>query len=93
LKIDERYASSSREMLKALFEKTAFGLNRKNLNPIEKIKALLEAGYQVYETDPLNITDPFRYQRAETRRNPSRHNSFRIKDAVGKFINAILTRL
>jgi hypothetical protein len=93
LKIDERYASSSREMLKALFEKTAFGLNRKNLNPIEKIKALLEARYQVYETDPLNITDPFRYQRAETHLIPPHHYSCRIKDAVRKFTNAILTRL
>ena len=80
-------------MLKAFFEKTALRLNRKNLNPIEKIKALLEARYLVYETDPLNITDPLRYQGAETRLNPSHHYACPIKDAVRKFINALLTGL
>ena len=61
--------------------------------PLEKIEALLEFCYQVYETDPVNITDPFRYQRAETRLNSSHHYVCRIKDSVRKFINAILKGL
>ena len=61
--------------------------------PIKKIEALLESCYQIYESDPLNITDPFRYQRAETRLNSSHHYVCRIKDSVRKFINAILKGL
>ena len=80
-------------MLKAIFDKAALGLNRKNLNPIKKIEALLEARYQVYETDPLKITDPLRYQRAETRLNSPHRYACPIKDAVRKFINALLTGL
>ena len=58
--------------------------------PIEKIEALLKARYQIFETDPLNIADPLRYQRAETCLNSSLQYVCRIKDSVRKFINAIL---
>jgi hypothetical protein len=89
LKNDELYASSSLEMLKAFLEKTELRYNRKNLGLIENIKALLEALYQVYEPDPFNLTDPFRYQRTETRFSLPYHFSCQIKDAARRFNNAL----
>jgi len=75
-------------MLKALVEKIELRFNRKNLRPIEKIKALLETLYQVHETELLNGTHPFRYQSTETRLNLSHHFTSPIKDATQKLINA-----
>jgi hypothetical protein len=89
LKKIELYASPSLEMLKALVEKIELRFNRKNLRPIEKIKALLETLYQVHETELLNGTHPFRYQSTETRLSLSHHFSPAIEDAVQKFINAM----
>jgi hypothetical protein len=86
---DELYASTSLEMLIALFEKIELHRNRKNMSPIEKNKALLEALYQENETDSLYVTRPLRYQRTETRPIRSHLNSCQVKDAVQKFINAV----
>jgi hypothetical protein len=77
-------------MLKALVEKIELRFDRKNLSPIEKIKVLLEALYQGYETDFLNVTDPFRYQGTQTRFRFSFQLSRHINDAAQRFINAML---
>ena len=90
LKKDELYASPSLEMLKALVEKIELRCNRKNLSSIEKIKVLQEPLYQVYETDTLKIIHPLRYQRTETRLNLSHQFPSQLKDAVRKFVNAML---
>jgi hypothetical protein len=76
-------------MLKALVEKIELRFDRKNPSPIEKIKVLLEALYQEYETDFLNVADPFRYQRTQTRFNLSHQLSHHFKDAAQRFINVI----
>lgn len=90
LKQVELYASASLEMLKALVEKIELRFDRKNPSPIDKIKVLLEALYQEYETDFPNVADPFRYHRTQTRFNFS-HQLFRnTKDAVQRSINAVL---
>lgn len=77
-------------MLKALVEKIELRFDRKNPSPIEKIKVLLEALYQEHMTDFLFVTDPFRYQRTQTRFNFSHQLSHHIKDAAQGFINAVL---
>ena len=59
----ELYASCYLEMLKAPVVKIELRFDRKNRSPIEKIKVLFEALYQEYETDFLNVADPFRRQR------------------------------
>jgi hypothetical protein len=77
-------------MLKALVEKIELRFDRKDLSPIEKIKVLLEALYQEYETDFLKVAGPFRCQRTQTRFNFSHQLSHRKKDAAQRFINAML---
>jgi hypothetical protein len=88
LKQDERYASPRVEILIELVEKIELYRNRKNLSPIEKLIALKQAHYRVYETGFLSVTRPLRYQSTETRHNLPQHLSCQIKDAVQKFINA-----
>jgi len=90
LKQDKLYASPSFDMLKVLVQTIELHFNRENLSLIEKIRALLEALYQVYETDPLNVTHSLRYQSTITRLNFSHQFSCQIKDAVQKFIDALL---
>jgi hypothetical protein len=77
-------------MLKALVEKIELRFDRKNPSPIEKIKVLLEALYQEYETDFPIAADPFRYQRTQTRFNSSHQLSSHVVDAVQRCINARL---
>jgi AcrR family transcriptional regulator len=87
---DELYASLSLKMLKVLVEKIEFICNQKNLSSKEKIKALPEALYQVYETDPLNVTHLLRYQSTEALLNLSPELTSQIKDAARKYINAMV---
>ena len=87
---DELYASLSLKMLKVLVEKIEFICNQVNLGPKEKIDALPETLYQVYETDPLNVTHLLRYQSTEALLNLSPELASRIKDAAQKYINAMV---
>ena len=86
----ELYASCYLEMLKAPVVKIELRFDRKNRSPIEKIKVLFEALYQEYETDFLNVVDPFRRQRTQTYFNFSHQLSRQKKDAAQRFINALL---
>ena len=86
----ELYASCYLEMLKAPVVKIELRFDRKNRSPIEKIKVLFEALYQEYETDFLNVVDPFRRQRTQTRFNFSQQLPRQKKDAAQRFINALL---
>ena len=90
MKQDEHYASPRLEVLKEFVEKIELYRKRKNLSPIDKHIVLKQAHYRVYETGFLSVTRPFRYQSTETRHNLPQHLSCQIKDAVQKFINAIL---
>jgi AcrR family transcriptional regulator len=87
---DELYASLSLKMLKVLVEKIEFICNQENLSSQEKIKALPQALYQVYETDPLNVTHLLRYQSTEALLNLSPELTSQIKDAAQKYINAMV---
>ena len=86
----ELYASCYLEMLKDPVVKIELRFDRKYRSPIEKLKALFEALYQEYETDFLNVADPFRRQRTQTRFNFSHQLSRQKKDAAQRFINALL---
>ena len=86
----ELYASCYLEMLKAPVVKIELRFDRKNRSPIEKIKVLSEALYQEYETDFLNVADPFRRQRTQTRFNLPQQLPRQKKDAAQRFINALL---
>jgi hypothetical protein len=90
LKQDERYASPRLGILKELVEKLELYRNRKKLSPIEKLIALKQAHYRVYETGFLSVTQPLRYQSTQTRHNLPQFLSCQIKDAVQKFINTAL---
>jgi AcrR family transcriptional regulator len=87
---DELYASLSLKMLKVLVEKIESIGDQENLSPKEKIKALPEALYQVYETDPLNVTHLLRYQSTEALLNLSPELTSQIKDAAQKYINVMV---
>jgi hypothetical protein len=76
-------------MLKDLVEKIELYRSRKNLSPIEKLKALKQTHYKVYETGFLSVTRPLRYQSTETCHNLPHHLSCQIKDAVQLIIIAM----
>jgi hypothetical protein len=86
----ELYASCYLEMLKAPVVKIELRFDRNNRSRVEKIKVLSEALYQEYETDFLNVADPFRRQRTQTRFNFSQQLPRQKKDAAQRFINALL---
>jgi AcrR family transcriptional regulator len=87
---DELYASLSLKMLKVLVEKIEFIGNQESLSPKDKINALPEALYQVYATDPLNVTHLLRYQSTEALLNLSPELTAQIKNAAQKYINAMV---
>lgn len=87
---DELYASLSLKMLNVLVKKIEFIGNQESLSPKDKIKALPEALYQVYATDPLNVTHLLRYQSTEALLNLSPELTAQIKDAAQKYINAMV---
>ena len=77
-------------MLKDLVGKIELYRNRKSLSPIEKLEALKQTHYKVYETGFLSVNQPLRYQSTETCHNLPHHLSCQIKDAVRKCVNAML---
>ena len=87
---DELYASLSLKMLNVLVEKIEFIGDQENLNPTEKIKALPQALYQLYETDPLNVNHLLRYQSTQALLNLSPELTSQIKAAAQKYINAMV---
>ena len=75
-------------MVKTLVEKIELHLYRKNLGPIEKIKALMEALYQKNKTVFFNTARLVWYKNPATCLNPSHQNSLQITDALHEIINA-----
>ncbi len=68
---DELYASLNMKMLEVLMEKIEEVYERKELSPEEKIPALAEAMYQVYEFDPLILINVLQFQSSEALKNLS----------------------
>jgi len=63
---DELYASLSLRILQYLLMRLEHVNNEKDLGPIEKIEALKEAMFDVYEFDPLILINMFHLQSSET---------------------------
>jgi len=68
---DELFASLSLRILHYMSIRLEHVLKEKDLDPSEKIQALQEALYEVYEFDPLVLINMFHLQSSETLRNLS----------------------
>jgi len=68
---DELFASLSLRILHYMSIRLEHVLKEKDLDPFEKIQALQEALYEVYEFDPLVLINMFHLQSSETLRNLS----------------------
>ena len=68
---DELYASLSLRILQYILLRVEHVNEEKDMNPEEKIRALMEAMYDVYEFDPLIIINIFHLQSSETLKNLS----------------------
>jgi AcrR family transcriptional regulator len=68
---DELYASLSLRILQYLIIRLEHVIGNKELNPEQKIEALTEAMFDVYEFDPLIIINMFHLQSSETLKNLS----------------------
>ena len=86
---DAMYASLNLKMLKVLTEKIEGVYHQDGLSPEEKIKALENALYEVYEQDPLNVINVLRFQSSEELKNLSPELATQIKDGARKYLRAI----
>lgn len=68
---DELYASLSLRILQYLNIRLEHVKNEKDLTPHQKLKALWEGMYDVYEFDPLVLINMFHLQSSETLKNLS----------------------
>ena len=68
---DELYASLSLRILQYLIIRLEHVVGNKDLTPEQKIEALTEAMFDVYEFDPLIIINMFHLQSSETLKNLS----------------------
>ena len=86
---EELYASLSLRILQYLLLRIEHVNAMKPAGPDEKLKALMEAMYDVYEFDPLTIINMFHLQSSETLKNLSPQLLAEIKDLSGKSMGAI----
>lgn len=87
---EELYASLSLRILQYLHIRVEH-VNKEDMPPEEKIEALMEAMYDVYDFDPLIIINMFHLQSSETLKNLSPQLLSEIKDLSSKSIGAIAT--
>jgi AcrR family transcriptional regulator len=86
---EELYASLSLRILQYLHIRVTHVNEETTLSPEEKLKALMEAMYDVYDFDPLIIINMFHLQSSETLKNLSDTLLEEIKDLSQKSIGAI----
>lgn len=86
---EELYASLSLRILQYLHIRVEHVNKESELDPGEKLKALMEAMYDVYEFDPLIIINMFHLQSSETLKNLTPDLIAEIKDLSGKSVGAI----
>lgn len=86
---EELYASLSLRILQYLLIRVEHVNDEKDSGPLQKLDALTEAMYDVYEFDPLIIINMFHLQSSETLRNLSPELMAEIKDLSRKSISAI----
>ncbi len=85
---EELYASLSLRILQYLHIRVEH-VNKEDLNPEQKLDALIEAMYDVYAFDPLILINMFHLQSSETLKNLSEKLMGEIEDLSRKSIGAI----
>jgi AcrR family transcriptional regulator len=86
---EELYASLSLRILQYLHIRVTHVNKDAALSPEQKLSALMEAMYDVYDFDPLIIINMFHLQSSETLKNLSEPLLEEIKDLSQKSIGAI----
>lgn len=86
---EELYASLSLRILQYLLIRVEHVNEEKDFGPEQKLKALMEAMYDVYEFDPLIIITLFHLQSSETLRNLSPQLIEEIKVLSSKSLSTI----
>jgi AcrR family transcriptional regulator len=87
---EELYASLSLRILQYLLLRIEHVNAVKQAGPDEKLKALMEAMYDVYEFDPLIIINMFHLQSSDTLKNLTPQLLEEIKDLIGKSMKSIV---
>jgi AcrR family transcriptional regulator len=86
---EELYASLSLRILHYLHIRVEHVASSQELGPVEKLDAMIDAMYDVYEFDPLVIINMFHLQSSETLRNLSPELLEEIEDLSRKSIGGI----
>jgi AcrR family transcriptional regulator len=86
---EELYASLSLRILQYLLIRVEHVNDEKGSGPMEKLDALTEAMYDVYEFDPLIIINMFHLQSSETLKNLSPELMAEIKQLSRKSLSSI----
>ena len=86
---EELYASLSLRILHYLHIRVEHVESSKDLGPEEKLDAIIDAMYDVYEVDPLVIINMFHLQSSETLKNLSPELLEEIKDLSRKSIGGM----
>ncbi|MBN1932731.1 MAG: TetR/AcrR family transcriptional regulator [Desulfobacterales bacterium] len=86
---DDLYASLSLSILQYLLIRLEHIKSEKKLNPEQKLQALKEAMYGVYEFDPLILINMFHLQSSETLKNLSPQLLSEIKNLSQKCLEGI----
>jgi AcrR family transcriptional regulator len=87
---EELYASLSLRILQYLLLRIEHVNAMKQAGPDEKLKALMEAMYDVYEFDPLIIINMFHLQSSDTLKNLSPQLLAEITDLTRKAMKSIV---
>lgn len=88
---EELYASLSLRILQYLQIRVEHVLNTPDLTPEQKLDAMMNAMYEVYEFDPLVIINMFHLQSSETLKNLSPELLAEIKELSAKSIEGLAT--
>ena len=88
---EELYASLSLRILQYLQIRVEHVLNTPDLTPEQKLDAMMNAMYEVYEFDPLVIINMFHLQSSETLKNLSPELLAEIKNLSAKSIEGLAT--
>jgi AcrR family transcriptional regulator len=86
---EELYASLSLRILQYLHIRVEHVNNEKTMNPAQKLHALVDAMYDVYDFDPMTIINMFHLQSSETLKNLSPELLEEIESLSRKSIGAI----
>ncbi|MEJ2154890.1 MAG: TetR/AcrR family transcriptional regulator [Desulfobacteraceae bacterium] len=86
---EELYASLSLRILQYLHIRVSHVHKEPGIKPVDKLDALMDAMYDVYDFDPLIIINMFHLQSSETLKNLSEDLLLEIKDLSRKSIVSI----